>query len=491
MLKSIENMLQAFEDNNIKYCHWKSNEHLEEALTGNTDLDILFLPEQRRKLDIILNECGLKRFRAMPLMQYNAIEDFIGFDRETAKIWHLHLHYQMTLGEKHLKGYTITPWTNYILDRRVWDEKGIFRSSCEVELVLLVVRIALKRRLRDLGGNIGKDDLIEYNWLIERIDDKILNLVAKEMTDEETAKMIISLCTGNLKKKSQFSRLQKMLKKSFRPFTGYSKLDSRRMRIRREIFWLFGGIKRRLGMNSTKANRRISPSGGCVVALLGCDGAGKSTTLVYIKNEFKKKLDVFTIYFGSGDGECSLLRKPMKVIASKVGGKGLGYLVDKEYSNKGKKKVSFKAKVYSSAKIIWAVTLAYEKKKKLKQMTKSRNEGMLVLTDRYPQIEISGYSDGPLLSKYSNCNGILKKISDWEYKIYKSAYINPPDLVIKLMVPTEVAIHRKPEMTLEEIENKKVAVMTMNISKHSVVIDTCKDKVESFSEVMEEIWKII
>ena len=58
MLKSIEKMLIAFETNNIIYCHWKSNEHLEEALLGDTDLDILFLPEQRNKLDIILNECG-------------------------------------------------------------------------------------------------------------------------------------------------------------------------------------------------------------------------------------------------------------------------------------------------------------------------------------------------------------------------------------------------------------------------------------------------
>ena len=80
MLKSIQNMLDAFEQNEIKYCHWKSNEHLGEALTGDTDLDMLFSPSQRSLLDKVLNECGLKRFRAMPLMQYNAIEDYIGFD---------------------------------------------------------------------------------------------------------------------------------------------------------------------------------------------------------------------------------------------------------------------------------------------------------------------------------------------------------------------------------------------------------------------------
>ncbi|RHO21519.1 hypothetical protein [Amedibacterium intestinale] len=490
MLKSIEKMLIAFETNNIIYCHWKSNEHLEEALLGDTDLDILFLPEQRNKLDIILNECGLKRFRSLPLMQYNAIEDYIGFDKDTAKIWHLHLHYQMTLGEKHLKGYTITPWNSYILEHRQLDKLGIYTSSCEIELVLLIVRIALKKRMRDFGKKIGKDDLIEFVWLSNRVNFDLLLKFAKDMLDEQAAKEILEISKNGLRNKNQLSKLQRILRKDLKLFTGYSRISSRYMRTKREIFWLLGGVKRRLGIESVKANRRISPSGGCVVALLGCDGAGKSTTLAYVKKEFQKKLDVVTVYFGSGDGSSSLLRKPMKLVAKRVGGKGLGHTVEKEYENKDK--ISLKAKMYSFAKVLWAITLAQEKKAKLKKMTKARNASMLVLTDRYPQTEISGFSDGPLLTKYStNTKGLMKKISEWEYNIYKSAYVNPPDLVIKLMVPTEIAISRKPEMTVDEIENKKRVVMAMNASRHSVIIDTSREMTKSFSDVMEEIWKII
>lgn len=490
MLKSIEKMLIAFETNNIIYCHWKSNEHLEEALLGDTDLDILFLPEQRNKLDIILNECGLKRFRSLPLMQYNAIEDYIGFDKDTAKIWHLHLHYQMTLGEKHLKGYTITPWNSYILEHRQLDKLGIYTSSCEIELVLLIVRIALKKRMRDFGKKIGKDDLIEFVWLSNRVNFDLLLKFAKDMLDEQAAKEILEISKNGLRNKNQLSKLQRILRKDLKLFTGYSRISSRYMRTKREIFWLLGGVKRRLGIESVKANRRISPSGGCVVALLGCDGAGKSTTLAYVKKEFQKKLDVVTVYFGSGDGSSSLLRKPMKLVAKRVGGKGLGHTVEKEYENKDK--ISLKAKMYSFAKVLWAITLAQEKKAKLKKMTKARNASMLVLTDRYPQTEISGFSDGPLLTKYSTkTKGLMKKISEWEYNIYKSAYVNPPDLVIKLMVPTEIAISRKPEMTVDEIENKKRVVMAMNASRHSVIIDTSREMTKSFSDVMEEIWKII
>ena len=58
MLQSIDRMLRAFDEKGVVYCHWKSNEHLAEALKGDTDLDVLFLPEQRSLLDKVLNECG-------------------------------------------------------------------------------------------------------------------------------------------------------------------------------------------------------------------------------------------------------------------------------------------------------------------------------------------------------------------------------------------------------------------------------------------------
>ena len=83
--------------------------------------------------------------------------------------------------------------------------------------------------------------------------------------------------------------------------------------------------------------------------------------------------------------------------------------------------------------------------------------------DRYPQTINPGYSDGPLLTRYlENKGGLLKRIAQWEYRIYESAAKNMPDLMLKLMVPTEVAIARKPEMTAEEIDNKKAAVRAMN-----------------------------
>ena len=43
----------------------------------------------------------------------------------------------------------------------------------------------------------------------------------------------------------------------------------------------------------------------------------------------------------------------------------------------------------------------------------------------------------------------------------------------------------------EEIERKKNAVMQMNISRKSIVVDTTVSKNESFGKVMAAIWKEI
>lgn len=489
VLRSIIRMLIQFDEKGIQYCHWKSNEHLAQALCGETDLDVLFLPEQRSLIEQVLNDSGLKRFRAVPLMQYEAIEDFIGYDCDTAQIWHLHTHYRMTLGEKHLKGYTITPWGPYILQNKQLDSSGIYVCCPEVEFVLFLSRLALKKRFRDKGRHLGKDDMVEYEWLQKHCDISRLRTHAVRMLGEKGTEVLMSLCDGSLSQIDQLSKLKKYLRKELHCFTGFNSLSSRLTRTRREFFWGVGGLMRHLNIQTCKPYRRVSPSGGSVVVFLGCDGAGKSTSLSYVQKEFSKKIDVKTIYLGSGDGQSSLLRKPMKWVARRVGGKGLGRAVEKEYNEK--KNVSFKSRLYTVAKFLWAITLAGEKKSKLRKITKARNNGMLVLVDRYPQIKNPGYSDGPLLTRYLTQRGLCKYVALWEYKIYDMAAKNMPDLMIKLTVPTEIAIMRKPEMTVEEIQRKKTAINAMDTALHMIEIDTSCPMSESLGKIMSQIWQIV
>ena len=46
----------------IKYCHWKSNEHLIPAIKGDTDLDILFDNNQKKTVEKALYNAKFIRF---------------------------------------------------------------------------------------------------------------------------------------------------------------------------------------------------------------------------------------------------------------------------------------------------------------------------------------------------------------------------------------------------------------------------------------------
>lgn len=493
MLESIKCLLDAFEKNNIIYCHWKSNEHLLPALNGDTDLDMLFLPEQRSILDIVLNECGLKRFRSTSYSQYNAIEDFIGIDAKENKIWHLHLHYRLTFGEKHLKGYTLTSFSKDMLDNRVLDTSGCYIAAPEYELLMLIIRMSSKLRVYDIFGNLSDDDIVEYNWLLARINKERFYSVLSTLFTKNTIELIYSLVYRNIKKKRELFKIYRFLRGELEQYTYYSDLSSSMCSYFRTVYSLIEGINRHFHLNSATPRRRVSPSGGCVVAFLGSDGAGKSTTIAFIRDEFGKKLDVMTSYLGSGDGECSLIRLPMRYVARKIGGRGLGASVEEEYeAKKVSKNISMKAKLYTIAKVIWAVTLAYEKKSKLNKIIEARNKGMLILIDRYPQTEYNGFGDGPLLSKYCySDNWFLRKLAEKEYEIYLSFAKNPPDLFLKLVVPTEIAINRKPEMTVKEINEKREAILNIFKEYKCEIVDTSVEKRESFAQVMNAIWRII
>jgi hypothetical protein len=104
-LSAIARLLDALQENNILYCHWKSNEHLAASMAGDTDLDVLFDEKQKEEIESLLNTLGFKRFDAIRQKQYKDIVDFLCLDAQSGKIIHLHTHYRLTMGEPYLKGY--------------------------------------------------------------------------------------------------------------------------------------------------------------------------------------------------------------------------------------------------------------------------------------------------------------------------------------------------------------------------------------------------
>ena len=73
MLKTIQAVFNKFDEFNITYTHWKSNERLDSFLEGESDLDLLFYPKDKERVEGIFEIAGVKKFEAVPFGKYENI----------------------------------------------------------------------------------------------------------------------------------------------------------------------------------------------------------------------------------------------------------------------------------------------------------------------------------------------------------------------------------------------------------------------------------
>lgn len=486
-LKIVSQLNNCLERENIRYCHWKSNEHVDAAVEGKTDLDVLADGAKKAKLKQALDEIGFKQFRSVSFLQYTEIEDYVAMDEATGILVHLHLHYQLELGEKNLKGYHC-PWEELLLSTRIYDrEHQIYVAEPNIEIIILLVRAALKVRNRDrLKSLVGADyfagDVIrEFRWLIERIDLAQVGKLSTELLGEDASEVILKAIADE-------SQLQKLLlpgnavRSAVKKYRRYDPVTAMRLRWYREWQYLFFKIMKRYFKAPVKIRRTSIDKGGSIIAILGADGAGKSTVNAEIIKGLSSKVDVFPIYLGSGDGTASILRQPL--IWLRQGFKALKSLKSSGKPSTGSTKKWYeRSKIYQLNHILWAITLVFEKQNKLKRIDSARERGIVVVCDRYPQSQIPYLNEGPLLTtEHQSSSKLLQALQKWELKSYqKMVEAVIPDLVVKLNVSPEVALTRKSSLP-EVIEKKVAGVKAIEFPAQSTVANLNADR--SLDEVI-------
>ena len=114
---------------------------------------------------------------------------------------------------------------------------------------------------------------------------------------------------------------------------------------------------------------------------------------------------------------------------------------------------------------------------------------MIVICDRYPQVEVVGINDGPLLFSWINSKEREILLSG-RCKFINESY--KPDILIKLIVEPEIAIMRKPHEDLNNIKQKTEIIKKINIpAKKIVVIDANKPLERVLENVYSEVSKIL
>jgi len=460
----------------IRYCHWKSNEHLDASLVGKTDVDVLVDRRAIVPLTRLLGLSNFKRFVVKPGRGYPGIEDYVGFDPETGALTHLHVHYQLTLGEKFLKGHRL-PWEPLYLSTRVMDEqRGIYVADPHLELVVLVLRAAIKLRARDFliqaaGIPYFRGGLLrEFRWLAKRVRPEGVAALANRLIGARAGALfpaMIAAGSPSLRDLVALRRTEPRLQE----YRLYGEWEKVRHAWGRELGIIRWKLKNWYLRAPTKSTRTL-PQGGLTVAVVGADGAGKSTLVAELAEWLSHEIAVVCTYGGSGKGSAGLVRGVLHW------GAGLRRRLFGYPSASARRKPHppetgpqpIGASV-SFGRAIWVRALARERRLRALESRRARSRGMIVLSDRLPQTQFPGWNDGPRLDGSPDHPWWYRAAAREEQEAFHLAELIPPDLVLKLHVSPEVATRRKPETPAPQILTGVDMVRRLSFPAETRVVD--------------------
>jgi hypothetical protein len=481
MLQVVKDLLNQLKTAKIQYCHWKSNAHLIRSVNGQTDLDLLIHLKDGKKFNSILSDLSFKRMISQPERRYPGMEDYLGFDYETGKLCHLHVHYKLILGQKYIKNHQL-PIENIVLsDLRVFD--SVYIPSAEMELLLLVIRSCMKLSIRNIlqyflqnrKSLFPKNILNEFRFLLNDYkQDRFRNVLLKSGLPLSEARLLVFIEKLNNETLTiaNILLLRFHIFKSLRSFRyqSYVKSYKKAFKIMLHMLPVINKI--------WPMPRKTLSSKGISFAIVGADGAGKSTLIKDLKKWLSWKLEVKTLYFGIP--KKLWLRITDKLIFA------LRFLCRLDYRKFLLPVVSL-GHLISARRWIW---IACNRLNLYHQLVAFSNRGGIALADRYPLPSFRNMlnpMDGPRIRNEIGITSI--KWARQEERFY--SLIDLPDKVFVLQADVEELRKRKRDLDLSTHKSKAKAVNSLKPSDKISIIDANRLYADVLLDIKKEIWKLL
>ena len=433
----------------LRWCHWKSNVRLDLSISGKTDLDLLVHPEDAAAFHATLSELGFVPFHAMRWGDYPGVSNWLGADPETGILFHIHLHDHLLTGMKSAKEQEL-PWTDLVLDARIPDLKmtvPIIPRALEVH-ILLAREVAkssrpwrIYRRLRGKQPISGmeRDEmaflLSEAAHLeVDRWGNRLWGESAWQRARTNLAEDVWGTSRGL---RAICNALKPVLRQWRRPLfpamlqRTYGVLLKRIIRLRKRI-------------DPTTATGMRFMTRAPMIAFVGSDGAGKSTLTSDLRNWLGWKADCQLVYFGS--------KGPLYIVVKRWLGRWRPIIAaTKRGSSSPSVSVGGRGSLWRAFRVVCA---AHFRLRTLRRAERMMARGQIVIADRFPQFEVFGIHDGPSGIDPNQFRGFQCLLYRLEEKINARLRCAKPDLVVRLLVPVDVALRRKPNHDRDSIERK-------------------------------------
>jgi thymidylate kinase len=483
----VSQLCRELDEENVAYCHWKSNEGLDRSAMADNDLDLLVSRSDSQKFEAVLRRLGFKEARLPRWKELPGIWHAYSLDHESGKLVHVHAHYELVIGDDMTKNYHL-PIEEPYLASAVREEP--FRIPApEFELALLVLRMVLKHSSWDaivsLQGSLSASEQRELADLLGRVDPndafatlhRCLPLVDRELWGRclrsVQAGASLRLRVGTAR------RLQRALAVCSRrrqALDTYLKLWRRgRTFVRRRV------LRRR-------AEPKRLGRAGLLVAIVGGDGAGKSTAVADLTGWLGKDFLVTSVHLGKPPrsmlsavakgmmtAAASVKRAPTpsgRVLRATVAGSDGGTMSPR-----------------NRARLLWEVLTARDRYRTYRRARRAASNGALVVCDRFPLAEIR-LMDGAVsagMSDPSRWGGLVSSLADRERRYYER--ITYPDLLIVMRVDPDIAVQRRRDDPEAILRPRSEEIWGIDWSgTPAVVVDAGRQKTEVLLEIRSLVW---
>lgn len=215
-----------------------------------------------------------------------------------------------------------------------------------------------------------------------------------------------------------------------------------------------------------------------LIAVIGSDGSGKSTVCDHLLTYLHNYGPTVRIHLGKQAGNVGRAAAQLPLIGNRIAKKI-------EHDTKKVRSKNGRMKILPSLVISFFVI---RRLCRFHRMLAFRKQGLIVLSDRFPQAQIPGAYDGPAFPENKKSNSFIKWLARREKQAFQWMAAHKPDLVIKLNVDLDVACARKPDHSPEALARKTATTSLLTFEGAEIInIDANRPLDEVFPAVEKAV----